>query len=64
MNTRMYGAFWCSHCYEQKQTLGLEAYAQGVKYVECAKDGLNSQTALCKEKKVWWRHPHMCTAHA
>lgn len=53
MDSRMYGAFWCSHCYEQKQTLGKEAYSR-VKYIECAKDGVNSQTALCKERKVRW----------
>ena len=21
----MYGAFWCSHCYDQKQALGAES---------------------------------------
>lgn len=47
----MYGAFWCSHCYDQKQAFGLEAYKK-IAYVECAKDGLNSQTPLCRERKV------------
>eukprot|EP00978_Attheya_sp_CCMP212_P021084 scaffold61205_cov53-Attheya_sp.AAC.2 len=51
LDAKMYGAFWCSHCYDQKQTFGKEAMQQ-IPYIECAKDGLNSQTALCKEHKV------------
>jgi hypothetical protein len=47
----MYGAFWCGHCYDQKQAFGQEAYRK-IAYVECAKDGLNSQTPLCREHKV------------
>lgn len=47
----MYGAYWCSHCYEQKQKLGKEAMKY-VTYVECAKDGLNSQTKTCKANDI------------
>jgi len=47
----MYGAYWCSHCFDQKQAFGKEAY-QRIDYIECAKEGLNSQTALCKDRKV------------
>lgn len=35
---RMYGAFWCSHCYEQKQSFGKEAMA-AFPYVECFPEG-------------------------
>lgn len=35
---RMYGAFWCGHCYEQKQILGKEAMKE-FPYVECFPDG-------------------------
>ena len=35
---RMYGAFWCSHCFEQKQAFGKEAMAD-FPYVECYPDG-------------------------
>ena len=35
---KMYGAFWCSHCFEQKQTFGKEAMAE-FPYVECYPDG-------------------------
>ena len=47
----MYGAFWCSHCYDQKQTLGAEAM-RSIPYIECAKDGANSQRKLCQEKEI------------
>jgi uncharacterized membrane protein len=51
LDARMFGAFWCSHCFDQKMSLGKEAFKK-VEYVECAKDGVNSQTELCKERKV------------
>ena len=34
----MYGAFWCSHCFEQKQTFGKEAMKE-FPYVECFPSG-------------------------
>lgn len=51
LDAKMFGAYWCSHCYEQKQRLGKEAYAN-VQYFECSKEGLNSKLDMCKEKKV------------
>lgn len=36
----MYGAFWCSHCYDQKQAFGAEAMA-AFPYVECYPEGLH-----------------------
>ncbi|GAX16561.1 hypothetical protein FisN_7Lh288 [Fistulifera solaris] len=51
MDTRFYGAFWCSHCFDQKQAMGKEAMAM-IPYIECSRDGLNAQTKLCKEKDV------------
>lgn len=51
LNSRMFGAFWCSHCYDQKQSLGLQAM-QSIPYVECDKDGYNNQRALCRERDV------------
>jgi uncharacterized membrane protein len=35
---KMYGAFWCTHCYDQKQTFGKAAMAD-FPYVECYPDG-------------------------
>ena len=47
----MYGAYWCSHCNNQKQVLGREAM-KIIGYIECDKEGLNSQNDLCMDKKV------------
>jgi len=51
LNAAFYGAFWCSHCYDQKQALGQQAMAR-IPYVECSKEGVDANTALCKDKKV------------
>lgn len=51
LDAHMFGAFWCNHCFDQKMTLGKEAFGK-VQYIECAKDGINSQTSYCKEKQV------------
>ena len=51
LDTSFYGAFWCGHCYDQKQELGQEAMAM-IPYVECSRDGENSQAKLCKEKDI------------
>ncbi|MFM7362109.1 MAG: vitamin K epoxide reductase family protein [Cyanobium sp.] len=48
---RMYSAYWCPHCHEQKELFGKEAAAK-LKVIECAPDGRNSQTALCESKKI------------
>jgi len=40
LDTKLYGAFWCSHCAEQKETLGKE-WQKYVQYVECDKEGQN-----------------------
>jgi uncharacterized membrane protein len=50
-NTKMYGAFWCSHCYDQKQTLGLPAF-QSIQYIECSRDGYQSQADQCRERNI------------
>ena len=51
MDAKMYGAYWCSHCFNQKQNLGIEAKTY-FEYIECDKEGENSQNGLCKSKKV------------
>eukprot|EP00879_Flechtneria_rotunda_P003457 GHRR01003686.1.p1 GENE.GHRR01003686.1~~GHRR01003686.1.p1 ORF type:complete len:210 (+),score=63.97 GHRR01003686.1:469-1098(+) len=35
---KMYGAFWCSHCYDQKQEFGQQAMSD-FPYVECFPEG-------------------------
>jgi len=51
LDAKMYGAYWCSHCFNQKQELGAEAF-HSLTYIECDKEGKNSQYSLCREKKV------------
>lgn len=58
LDAKMYGAHWCSHCYDQKQTLGKQVFDKSreggplVEYVECSKDGINSQNKVCKAKEI------------
>eukprot|EP00977_Amphora_coffeiformis_P030421 scaffold46909_cov122-Amphora_coffeaeformis.AAC.1 len=51
LNAKMYGAYWCSHCFDQKEQLGKEAM-QRIPYIECSREGTNSQVSLCKEKQI------------
>ena len=41
---KMYGAFWCSHCQEQKAEFGAEAQAD-LPYVECYPQGYHQVRA-------------------
>lgn len=40
---QMFGAFWCSHCFEQKQAFGISAQTE-LPYVECYPDGFRRGT--------------------
>lgn len=54
VGAKMYGAFWCSHCQDQKQMFGREA-AKLLDYVECFPDGLKRGTYMvkaCQEAKL------------
>ncbi len=46
-----YGAYWCPHCYEQKQLFGKEAFSK-INYVECAEGGENAQPDSCRNVGV------------
>ena len=49
---KMYGAFWCSHCEDQKETFGKGA---AIPYVECFPNGWEKGTPIadaCKAAKV------------
>lgn len=48
--TIFYGAYWCSHCTDQKELFG--ASAKKLPYVECSLPGGNGQTALCRERGI------------
>ncbi|XP_038702671.1 thiol-disulfide oxidoreductase LTO1 isoform X2 [Tripterygium wilfordii] len=47
VGAKMYGAFWCSHCLEQKQMFGREA-SELLDYVECFPDGYRKGTKIEK----------------
>ena len=47
----LYVAYWCPHCFEQKQMFGRAASSE-LTIVECATDGLNNRAALCRQKKL------------
>ncbi|MBW4472495.1 MAG: vitamin K epoxide reductase family protein [Stenomitos rutilans HA7619-LM2] len=51
IGAKMYSAYWCPHCYEQKKIFGTEAL-KDLPFVECAPDGKDSQTAVCQETAV------------
>lgn len=44
-----YGAFWCSHCKEQKDEFG--SSAKYLPYIECANSD-NTQKQVCIDKKI------------
>jgi uncharacterized membrane protein len=48
----MYGGWFCSHCYEQKQLFGREAVKKSLKYVECNEQGKDPQVELCRKEGV------------
>ncbi len=43
---KMYGAYWCPHCQNQKKDFG-DSF-QYVTYVECTADGPNGNPAACE----------------
>lgn len=47
VGAKMYGAWWCPHCHDQKQLFG-ETAAKTIPYIECAADGQNPQVELCR----------------
>ena len=46
-----YSAYWCPNCLNQSELFGKQAYKE-LNVVECARDGTNSQTQLCIDKKI------------
>ncbi|MDY6940180.1 MAG: vitamin K epoxide reductase family protein [Cyanobacteriota bacterium] len=50
-DAKMFGAYWCGHCQDQKDLFGKQAF-KDVEYVECAEDGENSQTQLCRSEGI------------
>jgi len=48
-SAEFYGAFWCSHCNDQKEEFG--SSKQYLPYVECSNPD-NSQTQICVDKGI------------
>ena len=46
-----YSAYWCPNCLKQSEIFGKQAYRE-LNVVECARDGIDSQTQLCIDKKI------------
>ena len=47
---KMYGAYWCPHCAEQKEMF--EKSFQYVPYVECGVPGSRNQAQVCKDAGI------------
>ncbi len=46
-----YSAYWCPHCHDQRELFGKEASSK-LNIIECAEDGKNNQSELCKAKGI------------
>ena len=46
-----YSAYWCPNCLNQSELFGKQAYRE-LNVVECARDGIYSQTQLCIDKNI------------
>jgi glutaredoxin len=51
IGAKVYTAYWCPHCHNQKERFGKEATSQ-LEVIECDERGINPQTQLCIEKKI------------
>lgn len=47
IGAKKYGAYWCPHCYEQKQLFGAQAFAK-VPYIECDRSIEGGQPEVCQ----------------
>jgi hypothetical protein len=72
----MFGAYWCSHCINQKEILGREVFtgtSAVLQYIECDADGASASAVLerCTRKlgrdagrmHGWWRRTSCCCWH-
>jgi uncharacterized membrane protein len=48
IDAKMYGAYWCPHCCEQKRLFGATAMKK-FSYVECGEGGQNAQVDACRD---------------
>ena len=46
-----YLLYWCPNCLTQSELIGKQSYRK-LNVVECARDGINSQSKLCIDKNI------------
>jgi glutaredoxin len=51
INAKMYGAFWCPYCNQQKDMFGKEALTY-ITYIECDPRSQNSRRDLCQQAGI------------
>jgi len=51
IDAKKYGAFWCPHCFEQKQLFGKTAFDK-VNYIECDPRGIDPQPEACQDAEI------------
>ncbi|TYQ26417.1 protein disulfide isomerase family protein [Pseudanabaena sp. UWO310] len=51
IGAKLYTAFWCPHCHNQKERFGKEAVDE-LEVIECDERGVNPQTQLCIDKRI------------
>jgi len=51
IDAKKYGAFWCPHCFEQKQLFGKTAFDK-VNYIECDPRGIDPQPEACQNAEI------------
>ncbi len=51
IGAKVYTAFWCPHCHNQKERFGEEAVKQ-LEVIECDSRGVKPQRQLCIDKKI------------
>ncbi len=49
-DVKMYGAYWCPHCADQKEIFG-SAFSK-VNYIECSLPNRGGQTAACQQAGI------------
>ena len=47
---KMYGAYWCPHCNDQKEMFG-DSW-KNINYIECSLPGGNGQTKICIQEGI------------
>lgn len=49
-DAKFYGAYWCSHCSEQKERFGTSL--KNIQYIECDERGPNGNSQACLDAEI------------